>query len=155
VKNGLDRYVVLNRIAKSVIEECRGEHRELVFTHAGRSVERINNSGWKAARRRAAERYADELGRPCPAGFRSIRVHDLKHTYGHRLRAAGVGFEDRKILLGHKSDHVTTHYSAPEIGALIEASERVCELKSRKSPALAIVRVLRNEAQVSDVLSGT
>jgi hypothetical protein len=33
----------------------------------------------------------------------------------------GVGFEDRKILLGHKSDHVTTHYSAPEIGALIES----------------------------------
>jgi integrase len=41
-----------------------------------------------------------------PAGFRSIRVHDLKHTYGHRLRAAGVGFEDRKLLLGHKSEHV-------------------------------------------------
>jgi hypothetical protein len=79
----------------------------------------------------------------CPAGFRSIRVQNLKHAYGHRLRAAGVSFEDRKILLDHKSDHVTTHYSAPEIGALIEASERVCELKSRKSPALAIVRVLR------------
>jgi predicted short-subunit dehydrogenase-like oxidoreductase (DUF2520 family) len=30
--------------------------------------------------------------------------------------------ENRKIL-GHKSDHVTTHYAAPEIGALIEASE--------------------------------
>jgi hypothetical protein len=54
-----------------------------------------------------------------PAGFRSIRVHDLKHTYGHRLRAAGVGFEDRKLLLGHNSNHVTTHYSAPELGALI------------------------------------
>lgn len=51
-----------------------------------------------------------------PRGFRSIRVHDLKHTYGHRLRAAGVGFEDRKLLLGHESDHVTTHDSAPEIG---------------------------------------
>jgi hypothetical protein len=37
---------------------------------------------------------------------------------------------------------------------LIEASERVCELKSRKSPALAIVRVLRNEAQVSVNASG-
>jgi len=59
-------------------------------------------------------------------------VHDLKHTYGHRLRVAGVGFEDRKVHLGHKSDHVTTHYSAPEIGALIEASERACELESRK-----------------------
>jgi hypothetical protein len=46
----------------------------------------------------------------------------------------------RKLLLGHKSDHVTTHYSAPEIGALIKASERVCNLGSGKSPALAIVR---------------
>jgi integrase len=108
VKNGLDRYVVLNRIAKSVIEECRGEHRELVFTHAGRSVDRINNSAWKAARRRAAGRYADELGRPCPAGFRSIRVHDLKHTFGHRLRAARVSFKDRQNRLGHKAAHVTT-----------------------------------------------
>jgi hypothetical protein len=71
-------------------------------------------------------------------------VHDLKHTYGHRLRVAGVGFEDRKVLLGHKSEHITTHYSAPEIGALIEASERVCELGSRKSPALSIVRLQRS-----------
>ncbi|MGP0054453.1 MAG: site-specific integrase, partial [Steroidobacteraceae bacterium] len=88
----------------------------------------------------AAERYAGEFGRACPKGFRSVRVHDLKHTYGHRLRVAGVGFEDRKLLLGHKAEHVTTHYSAPEIGALIQASERVCVLGSRKSPALAIVR---------------
>ncbi|MGO9993634.1 MAG: hypothetical protein ACLPTF_14130 [Steroidobacteraceae bacterium] len=72
-------------------------------------------------------------------GFQSIRVHDLKHTYGHRLRAAGVGFEDRKLLLGHKAGHVTTHYSAPEIEALIQASEKVCELGARKSHALTIV----------------
>jgi integrase len=123
VKNGLDRYTVLNRIARSVIESCRGEHPEFVFTRDGKPVAGINNSGWKAARRRAAKRYAEQFKRPCPAGFRSIRVHDLKHTYGHRLRAAGVGFEDRKLLLAHKSNHVTTHYSAPEIGALIRASE--------------------------------
>jgi integrase len=147
VKNGLDRYVVLNRIAKSVIESCRGEHPEFVFTREGKSVAGINNSGWKAARRRAAERYAEQFKRPCPAGFRSIRVHDLKHTYGHRLRAVGVGFEDRKLLLGHKSNHVTTHYSAPELGALIEASDKVCDLASRKSPAVAIVRTTPGSAK--------
>jgi integrase len=140
VKNGLDRYVVLNRIARSEIESCRGRHPEFVFTLAGEPVTRIYNSGWKAARRRAAARYTSELGQECPPGFRSVRVHDLKHTYGHRLRAAGVTFEDRKTLLGHKADHVTTHYSAPEISALIEASEKVCALQSRKSHALAIVR---------------
>ena len=138
VKNGLDRYVVQNRIARSVVESCRGAHPEFVFTHDGKPVAGINNSGWKAARRRAAKCYAEQFNRPCPAGFRSIRVHDLKHTYGHRLRAAGVGFEDRKLLLGHKSNDVTTHYSAPELGALIRASEMVCDLGSPKSPAIAI-----------------
>jgi hypothetical protein len=54
------------------------------------------------------------------------------------LRAAGVGFEDRKPLLGHKAGHVTTHYSAPEIGALIEASEKVCVLGARKRYALTV-----------------
>jgi integrase len=140
VKNGLDRFVVLNRIARSVIESCRGKHPEFVFTHESKPVTKIYNSGWKAARRRAAARYENELKMPCPFGFRSVRVHDLKHTLGHRLRVAGVGFEDRKVLLGHKSDHITTHYSAPEIGALIEASERVCDLESRTSHALSIVR---------------
>jgi integrase len=100
----------------------------------------VRQTGWKAAREHAAARYEAEFGRPCPEGFRNLRVHDLKHTFGHRLRAAGVGFEDRKVLLGHKSEHVTTHYSAPEIGTLIAAAERVCELGSRKSPALALVR---------------
>jgi integrase len=140
VKNALDRYVVLNRIARSAIASCRGLHPEFVFTRRGRPVTRIYNSGWKAARLRAAARYEQEIGRSCPAGFRRIRVHDLKHTFGHRLRVAGVNFEDRKLLLGHKARHVTTHYSAPEIGALIEAAEKVCELESRASAAISVVR---------------
>jgi integrase len=153
VKNGLDRYVVLNRIAKSVISERRGEHSEFVFTCGGQPMTKIYNSGWKAARRRAAVRYSSELGSACPEGFRSVRVHDLKHTYGHRLRVAGVGFEDRKLLLGHKSDHVTTHYSAPEIGSLIRASEKVCAPRARKSHALTIVRA-RPLQQVLDFSGG-
>ena len=60
------------------------------------------------------------------AGLRQVLVHDLRHTFGHRLRAAGVSYEDRQDLLGHKSDRITTHYSAPDIAGLIEASEKVC-----------------------------
>lgn len=140
VKNGLDRYVVLNRVARSVIESCRGQHAERVFTREGRPLVRMYNSGWRGARRRAAARYPEVVGQACPEGFSAIRVHDLKHTFGHRLRAAGVGFEDRKVLLGHKSDHVTTHYSAPEISTLIKAAESVCDLESRESPVLTLVR---------------
>lgn len=138
MKNSLDHYAVLNRIAKSVIKGCGGHHPEFVFTRDGKPVAGIINSGWKAARRRAAKRYQEQLRRSCPTGFRKICVHNLKHTYGHRLRAAGIGFEDRKILLGHKPERVTTHYSAPEIGALIQASEKVCNPGGPQSPALAI-----------------
>ncbi len=67
-------------------------------------------------------------------------MHDLKHTFGYRLRAAGVGFEDRKTLLGHKASHVTTHYSAAGIETLIALAEKVCKLGCHKSPALSIVR---------------
>jgi hypothetical protein len=64
-------------------------------------------------------------GRPAPDGFRRVRVHDLKHTCGRRLRAAGVGFEDRQDILAHKSGRMTTHYSAAELGNLVAAVNRI------------------------------
>jgi integrase len=139
-KTNIDRYVVLNRIARTQIESCRGKHPEFVFTLKGSPITKIYNSGWKGARRRAALRYQDELGRECPKGFQSIRVHDMKHSFGHRLRCVGVDWEDRKVLLGHKVRDCTTHYSAAEIGHLIAASEKVCDLVSSGSPAVSVVR---------------
>jgi len=112
VKNRRDRLVVLNTIAKAVIEGERGNHPTHVFTYRGRPVANIYNTGWQSARKRA--------------GLPHVRVHDLKHTWGRRLRAAGVSFEDRQDLLGHKSSRITTHYSAPELINLIQASERAC-----------------------------
>jgi len=64
-------------------------------------------------------------GDRAPEGFRIVRVHDLKHSFGRRLRAAGVSFEDREDLLGQKSTRITTHYSAAELANLIAASEKV------------------------------
>jgi hypothetical protein len=134
------RYVFLNKIARSVIASCRGKHSDFLFSRQGKPVAKIYNSGWKAARKRASDRYARELGRSCPAGFQAIRVHDLKHTFGHRLRGAGVSFEDRVMLLGHRSTlHPTTHYSAAEVRSLI-ATEAVCRLQAKASPAIAVVR---------------
>jgi NAD(P)H-dependent flavin oxidoreductase YrpB (nitropropane dioxygenase family) len=73
-------------------------------------------------------------GEPAPEGFRNLRVHDLKHTYGRRLRAVGVSFEDRQDLLGHKSTRITTHYSASELANLIAASEKALEKSPTKLP---------------------
>ena len=61
------------------------------------------------------------------AGLAHLRVHDLRHTFGHRLRAAGVSLEDRKALLGHTVGDITTHYSAPDISRLLEYAERICD----------------------------
>ena len=101
---------------------------------------KINNTAWKAARERAADKWTEQTGEAAPAGFRSIRVHDLKHTFGRRLRAAGVSFEDRQDLLGHRSGRITTHYSQAELTNLIEAAEKVCAEQSRKTPATTWLR---------------
>jgi hypothetical protein len=61
-------------------------------------------------------------------------VHDLRHTFGHRLRAAGVSFEDRQDLLGHKSARITTHYSSPDLIRLLDAANLLCE----KRPATVL-----------------
>jgi 2C-methyl-D-erythritol 2,4-cyclodiphosphate synthase len=67
-------------------------------------------------------------------------VHDLKHTFGRRLRAAGVPIETRKVLLGHRNGDITTHYSAPELEELIDAANKVCGEKSGKTPALVVLK---------------
>ncbi len=64
------------------------------------------------------------------AGIPDLRVHDLRHTFGRRLRAAGVGFEDRQDLLGHKSGRITTHYSHAELQNLIKAANAICDENS-------------------------
>lgn len=125
VKNREERLVILNRTARSVIDEQRGQHAEFVFTYEKRPLKKMNGAAWRKARKRA--------------GLPAVRVHDLKHTYGRRLRAVGVSFEDRQDLLGHSSGRITTHYSAAELHNLLEAANKVCADNSRKSPALTIL----------------
>jgi integrase len=132
--------VVLNTVATSVIEEQRGSDPEYVFTYRGRRITRMHNTAWKRCRQRAAEQYPKVFGRDCLEGFRAFRVHDLKHTFGRRLRAAGVSFEDRQDLLGHKSGRITTHYSAAELQNLIKAANAVRGEGSRKSPVMVMLR---------------
>jgi integrase len=145
VKNGQDRLVVLNRVARSVIDSMRALHGEHVFVRKAkdgiyRPIKAMNNTAWKSARERASEKLAEQTGEAAPEGFRRVRVHDLKHTFGRRLRAAGVSFEDRQDLLGHKSERITTLYSKAELGNLIAAAEKVCEEGSPKTPTSAWLR---------------
>lgn len=139
-KTGDERIVVCNRVAASVLESQRGKDNTWVFPSPRRKgpVGRMNNKGWRRARQRAGALYAQEIGGTCPWGFANVRVHDLRHTFGRRLRAAGVSEEDRMDLLGHRSKSMTTLYSAAEIHHMIEAANTVCDGKSR--PMLRVVR---------------
>jgi len=155
VKNGEDRVVVMNQVAHAVIDARRGIHPEFVFTYRGQPAKKygggfrpgftgekldcMNNNAWQHARSRAAERYVEKYDRPAPWGFQHVRVHDLKHTFGRRLRAAGVGGETRKALLGHTNGDITTHYSAAELAELVTAVDRID--RSLATPAITLLKV--------------
>ena len=108
-----------------MINDRRGKHDTCVFSFKGRSIRYMLNTGWRTARQKA--------------GLPHVRVHDLKHTFGRRLMAAGVSLEDRQDLLGHRSGKITTHYSAAELSRLIEYANSVCDRDGTR-PELVILR---------------
>lgn len=126
-KNKCDRLVILNDIAHHVIQEVRGQHPVYVFTgkNGTQRIYEMNNRAWQKARK--------SLHLP-------VRIHDLKHTFGRRLRAAQVSHEDRQDLLGHKSSRITTHYSPAEVKHLIEAANTVCR-REISTPTLTAIRL--------------
>ena len=118
--------MVLNDVAWDVVNERRGMYRDFVVTYTGHALSVMNNSAWKSARKRA--------------GLTQVRLHDLKHTFGRRLRAVGVTLETRKVLLGHRNGDITTHYSAPEFKGVVGRGEQSLPEKSGKIPALTLIR---------------
>jgi len=46
----------------------------------------------------------------------------------------------KALVLGHRSGHITTHYSAAELANLIEVANRVWESSARKKPTLAMLK---------------
>ncbi len=126
VKNRDDRVVVLNRTARAVIEQVRGEHPEYVFSYKGRGVSLMYGRAWRKPRDKAV--------------LPEVRVRDLKHSYGRRSCTAEVPEEDRKDVLGHRSGKsVTTYYSEAEILKLIEYSNRVCRDDRHKSDTIVFL----------------
>lgn len=118
---------ILNDAAWSVVEGQRGLHSEYVFVYRQERrknfdmapvmqyhrIGTMNNNAWQASR--------------ASVGLSSVRIHDLRHTCGARLRAAGVSNEDRAALLGHAIKTMSEHYGAADIGRLIKLSNLALE----------------------------
>ena len=71
----------------------------------------MNNNGWQEAWR--------------DAGLPLVRVHDLRHSFACRLRAAGVSAEDREALLGHANHSMAGHYASADVGRLLKQANLV------------------------------
>ena len=111
IKTKRPHVVILNDAAWSIVQSQRGQHPLWVFTYRGHPVGTMNNNGWQQARR--------------DAGLRAVRVHDLRHTFACRLRAAGVSAEDRAALLGHATQSMVGHYASADVGRLLRESNLV------------------------------
>jgi hypothetical protein len=87
--------------------------------------------GWRGARGRAEALYEARYGSEAQEGFKRVRVHDMRHTFGERLRAAGVTLDTVGDLLGHRGRGVSASYCRAQNPELINAVK--C-LESPKSP---------------------
>lgn len=121
------KVLVCNSVAQSIVEDQRGKHDEFVFVYrrerikrlgdepvmAYRPIERMSNSGWQTARRKA------DLG--------DLHVHDLRHTVGMRLREAGVSEATVADVLWHSRQGMTAHYSVAQVRELYRALDLLKE----------------------------
>ncbi len=120
-KNATPCLIVLNSVAKMIIDERRGKITTHVFGYRGKPVDRMYNTAWKKAWTRA--------GLPEGKGILS-GPHNLRHTFARRLRLAGVPLETRKALMHHIDGDITVHYSPAEVGELLKAVEKLNEVES-------------------------
>jgi integrase len=98
--------VILNDVAWSIVKAQRSLHPIWVFPFRGGRINTMNNSGWQDARR--------------DARLPLVRVHDLRHSFACRLRAAGVSAEDPEALLGHANHSMAGHYASADVGRLLK-----------------------------------
>ncbi|WP_295585547.1 tyrosine-type recombinase/integrase [uncultured Lamprocystis sp.] len=106
------RYIVCNRAARSVIADQVGASAIWVFlSPRGGRLYRVTNNGFRAARERA--------------GLKDMREHDLRHTFGDRAADVGIPQDIVAVLLGHRRQGITAHYSRPGLARLTEETERI------------------------------
>ena len=140
-KNKIDGLIFLIRRAQSVVDDQRNLHKIWVFpSPKGGKYYQMCGTTWQRGRKRAALRYEAELDAPCPDRFRMVKPHDMRHTFGQRLRAAGISTEDRTDLLRHKKRDVTSHYSLAELSHMFDCVDRIDKPKAGGRPALLLVR---------------
>lgn len=136
-KSNRDHVVILNDAAWSIVQAQRGLNPVWVFPYRGRRIETINNTAWQKARGEVGLRY--------------VRVHDLRHTFACRLRAAGVSDEDRCTLLGHAAHTMSGHYASGDLGRLLKEANLVLN----RAETRTVLRVVAGRFLPPSALGGS
>ena len=90
-----------------------------LFTHNGEAYKgKLTNYSWK--------RYVQGKIGNDGLGW-DLRIHDLRHTFGHRLKEVGCPLETRKVMLGHMSGDITEHYSQESLQGLHQWASLVAQ----------------------------
>ena len=125
-----DRVVVLNRVSQSVVEARRGKHPTHVFAFRSAPVQTMSNTAWQNGRRKA--------GKEDPY-LADLRVHDLRHTVGMRLREANVRENTVADILWHEHRSMNGHYSVAQIHELLAALEAIADENGRANKTLQML----------------
>jgi len=116
-KNGESRALILNSLARLAVDRQRGNESEYVFpSRSNRANGECMRDLWGTWDRawKAAGLPTDRWTRRGP--------HNMRHTFLHRLRVAGVSEEDRGALAGHGTT-LEQDYAMPEIEKLTKLAE--------------------------------
>ncbi|CAN7257170.1 tyrosine-type recombinase/integrase [Variovorax sp. LjRoot84] len=123
--------LILNDVAWKIVEACRGRHEEFVFVYRRERVKNFDQAPAMAYQPVATmNNTAFQLARKT-ASLERVRVHDLRHTFGQRLRDAGVSEEDRALLLGHAIEGMPQHYATATIERLVKMANRANTARDR------------------------
>ena len=104
-------------------------------------------SGWRSGRVRAKLLFEQRYGSG-ESKLDRLKVHDLRHTFGERLREQGINIDTCGDLLGHTVRGVTAHYCRAKSSELVNAVKMLeryqVPQKSRTSDVIKIATYRRN-----------
>ena len=119
-KNKKPKLVVLNSIAREIIERNRGKHPERVFSFKGKPVRRFNSTAFQRIRKLPQVNLAH------------VKFHDFRTTFSTRLGGYEVSKDTISILMGHTIKGITADYAfrTHNVELLVEAVDKLVERKT-------------------------
>lgn len=136
-KTNRKHVLILNDTAWKIVERHRGRHEDFVFVYRRERTVNVDQAPAMEFHRVGTQNNTAFQSARDGAKLAKFRIHDARHTYGQRLRAAGVSKEDRSLLLGHAVADMPEHYATAEVARLVEMANSVSKTRDR----LTLLRV--------------